>query len=192
MDEKEKDVNGKDAEAVEQSERNPAWAERFSQMIACARQLLYPREFRISIIPEPKIPPVPVDPPVEPDEPIAGDLKPPAFSPSSKFVADLATHLWRMRRMILDPDSGTPREEMERVSRPFESAWDAFIEEKIEILDHTDAVFYSGMALNVLAFEPTPGLERETIKETLRPTVRFGNELIQQGEVIVGTPEVRQ
>ena len=181
MGEKDQNINGKDAEAAVKTVRIQArLADRFFRTLACARQLLYPKEFRISIIPLPETGPIPAVPPAESN----------AFSPSPKFVADLATQLWRMRRMIFDPDSGMPHEEMERVSRPFESAWDAFGREKIEIFDHTDDIFHSGMALTVLAFEPTPGLERETIKETLRPTVRFGNELIQQGEVIVGTPEV--
>ena len=45
------------------------------------------------------------------------------------------------------------------------------------------------MSLKVLAFQPTPGLTRERIVETIKPTIYFADQTLQMGEVIVATPE---
>jgi hypothetical protein len=44
------------------------------------------------------------------------------------------------------------------------------------------------MALKVISFEQTPGLSREEIKETIKPSIIWQGRLLQTGEVIVGTP----
>jgi hypothetical protein len=45
------------------------------------------------------------------------------------------------------------------------------------------------MSLKVLCFQPTPGLRRERVIETIKPTIYFKGKTIQMGEVIVGKPE---
>lgn len=107
----------------------------------------------------------------------------------SRMLADVATGLWRLRQKMLQPGTDQPLEEMRRAYRPFASAWDALIEAGITILDHTDTPFNSGLLLRVLAFQPTPGIVRETVIETIRPTIYYKQQLLQPGEVIVGTPE---
>jgi len=45
------------------------------------------------------------------------------------------------------------------------------------------------MSLKVISFQPTPGLGRERVIETIKPTIYFKGKAIQMGEVIVGRPE---
>lgn len=106
-----------------------------------------------------------------------------------RMIANVGTGLWRMRQKMLQPGTDEPFEEMRRVYRHFESVWDAIIQAGAEIQDHTDAIHESGTRLNVVAFEPTAGIEREVVKETLKPTIYFRGHLIQTGEVIVATYE---
>jgi hypothetical protein len=40
-----------------------------------------------------------------------------------------------------------------------------------------------------MSFQPTVGLTRDMIIETIKPTIYFKDNLVQTGEVIVGTPE---
>jgi hypothetical protein len=117
-------------------------------------------------------------------------------APGLAFLADVATGLWRLRQRMLAPGSERPREEMRGAFRHLESTWDALREAGVEILDHTGVVYDSGMALEVLAFQPTPGTTREHVLETIKPTVYVGDRRLQMGQVIVASPpaagELRQ
>lgn len=88
------------------------------------------------------------------------------------LLAELATDVWSLRS----------NPEVEDVL--------AFLSANgIEIQDHTGNAFDSGQALRVLAFQPTPGVQREVVQETLKPTIYFKGRHVQMGEVIVASPE---
>ena len=106
-----------------------------------------------------------------------------------KAIADLGTGLWRLRLKMITPDTGRPLEEMRRAYRHFESVWDALNSEGVKIYDHTGQAYEPGRALQVISFQPTSGLSRDMIIETIKPTIYLNDDLIQTGEVIVGTPE---
>jgi hypothetical protein len=106
-----------------------------------------------------------------------------------RMVADIGTGLWRMRQKMVKPGTDEPLEEMRRVYRHFESVWDSIVQAGADIQDHTDDLYSSGTSLRVIAFQPTADIERETVTETLKPTIYFRGRLIQMGEVIVATPE---
>jgi hypothetical protein len=89
---------------------------------------------------------------------------------------------------MLQPGTDRPREEMRRVFRHVESGWDVLAQAGVEILDHTDAPFSPGQSLKVIEYQPTPGLGREKVLETIKPTVYLKKHMVQMGEVIVGTP----
>jgi hypothetical protein len=155
---------------------------------ACtARQLLYPREFRIAA----------------PEWPAEAGVDPPAYSPAPPLAAkeaarddhhllgDVATGLWRLRQKLVDPETGRPRDETRRAYRHLEATWDALAQGGIEIRDHTGERVPSGgvYVLRTIAFQPTPGLQRETVIETVKPSIYLRGRMIQVGEVVVGTPE---
>ena len=99
-------------------------------------------------------------------------------------VADVATNIWRLRdRMSALPDG------MRSTTRHCEMAWDALAEAGVEIRDHLNDPYDSGLSLTVVAFQPTRGLERERVIETIRPSIYLRDQTIQTAEVIVGTPD---
>ena len=104
------------------------------------------------------------------------------------FLADVATGVWRLRQRFLQPGSDQPREELRRAYRDVEALWDTLSGAGLEILDHTGALYEPGQSLKVLAFQPTPGIDRERVLETIKPTVYLQSEWLQMGEVIVATP----
>jgi hypothetical protein len=106
-----------------------------------------------------------------------------------RFLAEVGTGLWRLRQKMIQPGTNRPQEEMRRAYRHLESVWDVLTEAGVEIQDHTDALFDPGMSLRVIAFQPTAGIERERVLETIKPTIYFQKRTIQMGEVIVATPE---
>jgi hypothetical protein len=109
---------------------------------------------------------------------------------SDRLLADFGTNLWRLRKRMLEPGTDQPAEAMRRPFRHVQSIWDALAAAGIEICDHTGEVVPKGgnYAPRILGCQPTPGINRVIVLETIKPTVRFGDKILQQGEVILGTP----
>jgi hypothetical protein len=165
------------------------------------RQLTFPREFRISavewnedllqtlheLVAQMNKPPQTHDDP----PPKSDDTPSPA---QVRFLADVATGLWRLRQRMVDPATGRPPEEMRRAYRHFESVWDALSQAGFFIRDHTGEPVPEGgvYALKAIAYQPTPGLSKEKVIDTVKPSIYYRNGIIQMGEVIVGTPENKE
>jgi hypothetical protein len=107
----------------------------------------------------------------------------------NRLLIDLGTSLWRLGQKMTEPGTERPLAEMRKAYRYWQSTWDSLVEAGVEIQDHTGQSFDSGMPLIPLLFQPTPGLERERILETVKPSIYFKGTRIQVGEVIVGKPE---
>lgn len=105
-----------------------------------------------------------------------------------KALAAIATNAWRAKIKMVDSDTGEAKEDMRRVYRHIESIFESLKSIGIEAIDPIGRAYDSGMALKVISFEQTPGLSKEEIKETVKPSVTWQRRLIQVGEVIVGTP----
>jgi hypothetical protein len=105
-----------------------------------------------------------------------------------KAIADLATNAWKAKIKMIDNSSGEVREEMKRVYRPIEGMFASFQELGVEIKDHTGEIFDYGLPLKVVTTQPTPGITKERVIETLKPTIYWQEHIIQMGEVVIATP----
>ncbi|HEX7899987.1 MAG TPA: hypothetical protein VF950_19630 [Planctomycetota bacterium] len=118
--------------------------------------------------------------------------RPPASGEDAGFLdllKKLATELFRVRKRMLNAGTAEPLEEMRRPWRHVEAMWDLIHQAGFEIQDHDGKRFEAGLDLTVIAFQPTAGLQRETIIETIRPSIYHKGQLVQRGEVVVGQPE---
>ncbi len=111
-----------------------------------------------------------------------------APSPALDRVAEIATHVWRAKSKLVDPANGQPREETRRIHRHVESALESLVQMGVVIRDQLNEPYDPGLPVNVLTFQPTPGLSRDTIVEVVRPTILWQERVLQIGEVVVGTP----
>jgi hypothetical protein len=105
-----------------------------------------------------------------------------------RLLTAVSTELWRMRKRMVQPGTNQPRAEMELCFQPLERACDALDDAGLLIRDHTGEPFDSGLALTCLLFQPTEGVDREQVLETVKPTIRYRDRLLQVGEVIVAKP----
>lgn len=112
-------------------------------------------------------------------------IVPPSFM---KSLIGIATNAWRARSKMIERDSAEPKDEMKRVFRHIEGIYDQLRQVGCEIVDHTGRTYDSGMAIQTISFEPTPGLTRDEILETVKPTITLQGKIVQMGEVVVGTP----
>jgi hypothetical protein len=174
----------------------PPNASGVGNLLAAVRQWRFPAEFRIRAArwPAPLVPFLEALAGAAPVQRPADDTKvaePPAASPAldDAALAALATGLWRIRNRMLEPGTDRPRDSMKMAFRHLESTEDVLREAGIETQDHTGSNYDLGLSLTVLAFQKTPGLARDTIIETVKPSVYRGKLCIQGGEVIVGVPE---
>lgn len=103
-------------------------------------------------------------------------------------LSALATHVWRAKNKLVEPETGQPREEAKRVYRHIEGALETFAQIGLTLNDWMNQPYDAGLPLKVLSFQPTPGIQRDTVLEVVKPTVIWKDTLLQLGEVVVGVP----
>ena len=106
------------------------------------------------------------------------------------FFLDLANSAWDLRKGSVDSLTGEPKPHLAKMARHVERLWESLERIGFKIQDHSNQSYDSGQSLDVLAFQPTPGIDREIVAETIRPTVYLQGQQIQKGQVIVATPEI--
>jgi hypothetical protein len=110
-----------------------------------------------------------------------------------KAVIAIATNAWRIRAKVAD-STGESKEEIskddvKKVNRYLETVFHTLSGIGMEIKDRTGEAFDYGLPEKVVTAQPQPGINKERILETLRPTIYWGNQIVQQGEVVIATPE---
>lgn len=103
-------------------------------------------------------------------------------------MADIATNAWKAKTKMVNGSSGEVRDEMKRVFRHIEGIFESFQEMGLEIKDHTGDAFDYGLPLKVVTTQPTQGITKESVLETIKPTIYWQKQIIQMGEVVIATP----
>ena len=106
---------------------------------------------------------------------------------TTRFIKKIANNVWKLRNKMLDED-GNPKDHFDRVYRFVEALDDALKEIDVSIKSHDGETYDTGMAVNVVAWEKREGATREEIIETIKPTIRLGDRLLQWADVIAVTP----
>lgn len=161
------------------------------------RQRRFPAEFRIDapVLPVPvtvETVPAPTAEAAPAPVPVVETVPADSTDLPDEVVAAIATDVWRTRRKIGDgQDRDQPREQRQ-AARHLRAVWDRLAEAGVEIQEHERVPFDLGMMLDVLAYQDDPDVTKETILETVRPSVYRGERCIQVGQVIVAVPEKGQ
>lgn len=131
-------------------------------------------------------PQAPVEPPLSPEE-----------KELTRLYKTFATTVWRMRNVILDTETGEPKDELDarsvsKIAKYLESLDGALEDAHVQVKgDYTGKPYDEGDAVKVITFEDRRDLSRDEYVETLTPTVRWTDKegkprLLQQAEVVVG------
>src|SRR5205823_6625265 len=118
----------------------------------------------------------------------AGEIRYSIPESVTKGMAAIATNAWKAKTKMLNGPSGDVREEMKRVYRHVEGIFESFQEMGVEIKDHTGDPFDYGLPLKVVTAQPTQGITKESVIETIKPTIYWQKQIIQMGEVVIATP----
>ncbi|SOD64263.1 hypothetical protein SAMN06297387_115123 [Streptomyces zhaozhouensis] len=122
-----------------------------------------------------------------PDAEDAGTGEPDA-APDTEALLRAALGLWRAERKLEQEADALTGADLRQVRRQVNAIRQALVDDGLEIQEHEGMPFDSGHSLEVLVFQEEPGLTRETVLETVRPTIHFRGRRIQMGQVIVGRP----
>jgi hypothetical protein len=109
--------------------------------------------------------------------------------PRPTIWADMANAIWALQQKSCDPTTAERKEEFRPLARYIDRLSECMSEIGVEVQSHTNQAFDSGQSLEVIAFQPTAGINREIVVETIRPTVYLKGHRVQVGQVIVATPE---
>lgn len=101
-------------------------------------------------------------------------------------LADLATSCWRIKKRLSKITDRT--ESLPRIDRDLDGIFEVLHAIGIRIKDYTGETFDYGLPLKVITTQPAPGLVKERVIETIKPTLLWQNHVIQMGEVIIETP----
>ena len=154
-------------------------------------QLQYPEEFRITAIPWPVDLLEPLQQAISLLESMVNNNSGQPAELNKKFkrlVAEVGTGLWRIRQKINVLEQNDASRETASAKRALDSTWNLLHQEGVEIQDHNGDIIIGGESLKILAFQPTEGIDRNRVIETLKPTIFYQDRIIQNGEVIVGKP----
>jgi hypothetical protein len=103
------------------------------------------------------------------------------------FLAEVSVGAWRLKKKMTDSKSGEPLDEMSRAYRHLESVFITLEKEGVEIQDHDGQPFDPGLSIKVLTYQPTSGIDKEYVLETIKPSIYLKGDRILMGEVIVAT-----
>ncbi|GAA3867388.1 hypothetical protein [Streptomyces sedi] len=109
-------------------------------------------------------------------------------APDTDALLRAAIGLWRAERKLEQEADVLTGANLRQVRRQVNAIRRALVDDGLEIQEHDGLPFDSGHSLEVLVFQEDPGLTRETVLETVRPTIHFRGRRIQMGQVIVGRP----
>ena len=110
----------------------------------------------------------------------------------STLIVDLANVAWALQRKSCDPVTNERKDEFRPIARHIDQLSEYLEELGVKIQNHTNELFDSGQSLEVIAFQPTAGISRDVVVETIRPTVYIKGIRIQMGQIVVATPEQTQ
>jgi len=110
----------------------------------------------------------------------------------TSVLIELATGVWRLSGKIaangLDETSNSAAL-MRSLTRQVSSMADALSEAGIHVQDHTGELFDAGQSVDMVAYAVNGMLSRETVVETITPTVYIHGHIVQRGQIIVAGPE---
>jgi len=109
-----------------------------------------------------------------------------------KAMTTIATNVWRIRSKVIGLDGSVAddisKEDLRKVARYIDTMFESLGSIGIEIKDRTGEHFDYGMPEKVVMTLPQPGINKERIVETLRPTIYWRSQIAQLGEVVIASP----
>ena len=107
----------------------------------------------------------------------------------AKIAISLCDELFRLRKNLNEMSKEGDSKDLRSARRNLRKLDELLQDNDVEIIEQTGEPYWPHMVAEVLAFEPTPGIEQYTITDTIRPAVLINKKMVRKAQIIVGTPE---
>ena len=126
-------------------------------------------------------------------------LPPPAAAPAAgvgaapaagttEALCALSVEVWRLKGRLARLTEVLPAKELRPLQSSISKMEEALAGGGVQVDDPQGRPYHEGDPLEVLVFEPSPGLSRPTVLQTVKPAVLLGGKVSRRAEVVVGTP----
>ena len=113
---------------------------------------------------------------------LASSAHQPEASALEHFVCAVANNTWRLCKKLADHGNEL------KLMRHVDALKNALTNIGVCVKDHDGERYDVGMAVKVIAWEQRPNATKEEIVETIKPSIRWNDKLLQWGEVIACVP----
>lgn len=107
-------------------------------------------------------------------------------------LVELATGVWRLRGKLATNEPGETADSaklMRSLKRQLTSMADALHDAGVQVQDHTGEPFDAGQSVDMVAYAVSSEVGRETVVETITPTVYINGHIMQRGQIVVAGPD---
>jgi hypothetical protein len=116
-----------------------------------------------------------------------------ASSEESKALLQITGQLWRQGTILIDSESGEPKNELSpqdirKLSHALETMRELIKNLGIRVIDRCNEDFHPGLPDTVVTEETHEGISKERIIRTIRPTIMWGQTMVQRGEIDIAVP----
>ena len=120
-----------------------------------------------------------------------------ASSEESKALLQITGQLWRQGTILLDSESGEPKNELSpqdirKLSHALETMRELIKNLGIRVIDRCNEDFHPGLPDTVVTEETHEGISKERIIRTIRPTIMWGQTMVQRGEIDIAVPVTKK
>lgn len=103
-------------------------------------------------------------------------------------LCDIALHAWRLQRRMTDRATKEVKDEHRPLARHVTAILDTLEGVGLTLRDRETEAYDYGLPEKVVAAERSAAVSRETVLETIRPTLFFRNQIVKAGEIIIALP----
>ncbi|HEY1083297.1 MAG TPA: hypothetical protein VGE29_13600 [Prosthecobacter sp.] len=103
-------------------------------------------------------------------------------------LAEIAIHAWRLQRRMRDKTTRQVLDDQRASHRHVEGILESLAAAGFSLRDREGEPYDYGLPERVVAAEKRPGLPREVVLETIRPSLFFQGQILRPGEIIIAVP----
>ncbi len=110
-----------------------------------------------------------------------------------KALIQVAGQTWRLGTLLFDSDSGESKAELSsqdirKLSNAVESMQEVIKSLGIRVIDRCGKDHDDGLPEIIVTEEPREGISKDLIIRTIRPTIMWGQTMVQRGEIDIAVP----
>jgi hypothetical protein len=111
----------------------------------------------------------------------------------TKAFIQITGQMWRLGSLLFDPDTSDLKSELslqdiKKMGHAVETMREVIELIGIRVIDRCNEDFHPGLPDTVVTEEPQEGISKERIIRTIRPTIMWGQTMVQRGEIDIAVP----